>query len=476
MSARKIPNHTFSRRNVLLGTGLGVLAMPGISLARPMQEAGASLLAETTFERSLQTAYDFLDTMMDAYASGNTVRLIQSYSDQSGLLSTGFTYDNAVAIQAYLLRNGYGDLTRAEVLGNALIEAQATNFPINDGRFAQAYFVNTPDASGAYVTPAGAPFYFYGSAVGDQAWAGMALAQLYDRTKNSAYLAAAVKVANWIVANTYDTTGPGGYRFGTIINQFNQSVPSPNGKSTEHNIDVYAFFTMLAQLTHGKAANGWRWSTLAHHALVFVEAMFNPKGGFFYTGTNSDQTTINTSNIPEDVQTWSYLALLSDPYSRSLDWVTTHLATLDTPSCPNSALNSLGNISIQGETFATASLAANPQTSDPHAVWVEGSAHTADALIIRRRTVDQDTGSSPSDYAESQQLLQNIRLVQQNLGAGQTVNGMPLPPASGLVAATGNLDTGFGYSYFPNQHIGATGWYLIALQAGNPFQLGFSNV
>jgi hypothetical protein len=33
------------------------------------------------------------------------------------------------------------------------------------------------------------------------------------------------------------------------------------------------------------------------------------------------------------------------------------------------------------------------------------------------------------------------------------------------------LDTGFGYTYGPSLHIGATGWYLLGALAGNPFQL-----
>jgi len=36
-------------------------------------------------------------------------------------------------------------------------------------------------------------------------------------------LTAALLVANWIVTNTYNTLGPGGYSFGTNINQYNQS-------------------------------------------------------------------------------------------------------------------------------------------------------------------------------------------------------------------------------------------------------------
>ena len=113
----------------------------------------------------------------------------------------------------------------------------------------------------------------------------MALSQLYRRSGNSAYLTAALNVANWVVTNTYNTLGPGGYSFGTNINQFNQSVPSPNGKSTEHNIDTYAFFTMLDRLTdHGSATNGMFWKDLAAHALNFVIAMYNTTDGYFCTG------------------------------------------------------------------------------------------------------------------------------------------------------------------------------------------------
>lgn len=190
------------------------------------------------------------------------------------------------------------------------------------------------------------------------------------------YLVAALNVANWIVNNAFGPTG--GYSFGTNINSSNQSVPSPNGKSAEHNIDTYVFFTMLAKLTdNGNASSGAFWASLAQHALVFVESMFKAAGGFFYTGTNSDGVTPTTYPVPEDVQTWSYLALLSKSYGVSLDWVKTNLVTIDTPSSPNSALKGLGNIRIQGETFDTASLAANAGGgADPEAVWLEGNHHS----------------------------------------------------------------------------------------------------
>ena len=109
--------------------------------------------------------------------------------------------------------------------------------------------------------------------------------------------------------------------------------------------------------------------------------MFNTAGGFFYTGTNADQITISTSIIPEDVQTWSYLALQSEAYGVSIDWVKTNLITIDTPSSPFSALKGMGNVRVEGETFDTASLATSG--NDPEAVWLEGTAHTAAALLSR---------------------------------------------------------------------------------------------
>jgi hypothetical protein len=429
-----------------------------------------------TYETSIQKAFVFQNTMMDAYATGDTVRLIQSYSDQA-LGATAMTYDNAVSIHAYLVHGEKDDVERAQILGNGLIYAQATNFPFNDGRFAQGYYVNVPnsDGSGAYITPAAAPYYFYTSAVGDQAWAGMALAQLYRRTGQSKYLTAALKVANWIVTNTYNTLGPGGYSFGTNINQYNESVPSTNGKSTEHNIDTYAFFTMLASLTHnGKAGNGSRWSSLAQHALTFVFAMYDQADGYFYTGTEGDQITINPDPVPEDCQTWSYLALLDNRYKHTIDWALANLQTTDTASAANSNLT--GSEKITGMVFDTASLAPTITGSDPHAVWLEGTSHTVAALVARAAAGRENLPALYRSLETALLFITYCRVAQAELGAGQTVNGKTIPLGEGLVASTSVMDTGFGYTYGPSLHIGATGWFLIAALGGNPFQLGYASV
>ena len=128
----------FSRRKLFeagaaAAAGAGLAAIPGVALAQFLQDRDSELESlfpkggEERFRLSQQNAYLFLDTMMDAYAQGSTTRLSQSYSDEIGLESTAFVYDNAVEIIARLLRGSGGNLDRAKVLGNGLLYAQQTD-------------------------------------------------------------------------------------------------------------------------------------------------------------------------------------------------------------------------------------------------------------------------------------------------------------------------------------------------------------
>jgi hypothetical protein len=480
-------------------------AIPGATMARPPQESDAANIFQgdtQKFRASLQNAYQFLDIMMDAYAQGSTLRLSQSYADEINLESTAFVYDNAVEIMARLLRSQGQDLARATVLGNSLLYAQQTD-PAADGRVRQAYFVDHADANGAFITLSGFPFFFQGSATGDMAWTGMALAQLAQRTGISTYLDGAVRLCNWIFNNTFDTRGAGGYNFTFGPNQV---------KSTEHNIDVFALFTMLARLTGDTAT----WLGRADHARIFVDAMFNAAGGFFFTGTAPDGVSVNPNlsqdNNPEDVQDWSFQAFLNPAHAMSIDWCKTNLAVTDTPQAYNSDLipalnnnNLTGNIRVSGVTFASQSmrppLAENEGAESacfiapsdpfsnqpsPSAVWLEGTAHLAAALLTRRLPAASDIDGFHGDVDTARILLDNIRVAQNNLGKGQHVGGgqpfigqgkpaQAIPDGLGVLAATSELNTGFGFSFKRFLHIGATGWYAIAAQSGNPFRLGLTN-
>lgn len=454
---------TVSRRR-LIQVGLGAAATASVASAplSPVHAQSSQANASPDVRglaASLQGAYAFLDQMMDSYAQGATVRLCQSYSDQIAggtFASTAFIYDNAVLLLAYLARGRGRDVQRAIVLGNALLFAQK-NDPAGDGRFRQAYYAGV-ETGGAYVST-GLP-YFQGSAVGDVAWPGIALAQLYARTGAPAYLQGAVKAANFIVNTTRDNNAPGGFFFGN----------GQTNKSTEHNIDCYALFSMLARLT-GDA----NWHTQANYAKSFVEAMYDAPSGHFWTGT-SDPTNIFYNNSPEDVNTWSYLAFQDPAYAGTIDWVKTNLATTDTSFAFNNGWGVFGSLKIRvnGMTFASLSklgTVLGDNSVDADAVWLEGTGHLIAALLSRRLPPGQDMPGFHGDVALAESLIESCMIAQSTLGAGQTAAGKPLVQGQGLTAATSILNTGFGFNYFPYLHIGATGWYVIGTLGNNPMVL-----
>jgi len=464
--------NALSRRQMLkvgIGTAAAstLVSIPGAALAHASTgnsvAASPSAASSSPLRASIANAYTFLNQMMDAYAQGATVRLCQSYSDQiagGSFYSTAFVYDNALALLAYFSRGTADDMARARVLGNALLYIQQ-NDASADGRFRQAYFAGVPDSNGVYATPGLS--YFQGSAVGDVAWPGIALAQLYARTGVKAYLDGAVKAATFIETTTRDNANnpPGGYFFGN----------GQTNKSTEHNIDCYALFTMLARLT-GNAA----WLKSAAYAKAFVAAMFDAPSGHFWTGT-SDPTNIFYNNSPEDCQTWSYLAFQDPAYAVSIDWVKTNLATTDTSFAFNNgwANNTALKIRVNGMTFASLSklgTVLGDQSVDADAVWVEGTGHLIAALLQRHLPASSDLPGFHGDLQLASDLIDCMMLVQNtpNSFTGQTVHGIALVTGQGLPASTSILNTGFGFNYFPFFHIGATAWYLMGVQGVNPLR------
>jgi hypothetical protein len=468
MTENEISRRQLGKFGLRMAVAASVTSLPGLHLVSGAQERPADEspdIVELALASSLTKAYSFLNSMMDAYAQGATVRLSQSYTDQQGLQSTAFVYDNSLAISAHLLRSWAEDIARAIVLGQALLHAQQVD-SFGDGRVRQAYFVDQPDAQGAFVRPALFPFFFLGSAVGDMAWTGIGLAQLFHRTGDRQFLDGAVKLGQWIVTNTFDTRGAGGFNFG--VDNSNSKLLF---KSTEQNIDCVALFTMLAKLTGDGS-----WLVQAEHARTFVNAMFDSADGFFFTGTTGDGVTINSSNVPEDVQTWSFLATLDESQAPSIDWAKTNLATTDTPQTIHSRLT--GNTRVSGVSFASQSLRALAPSDQfsaapsPNAVWLEGTGHLAAALLARRLPARRDLPGFRGDVDTARLLLDNIRASQETLAKGQTVGGKPLADGEGVVAASSVLNTGFGFSFNPNRHIAATSWFALAGQAGNPFQIG----
>lgn len=360
----------------------------------------------------LDDAYSFIDTMMDMHAQGTTLRLAQSFvatpTFDGGDVS--YTYDDAVLIAALLARGTADDLARAKILGDSLVYAQDHD-PAADGRVRDSYHADP------FIKHDGTPnIATKSSYTGNIAWTGLALMQLYRATKDETYRTAAQKLAGFIVANAFDTRGKGGFTGGLTA-----SGGKLLWKSTEHNIDSYALFRML-----GDKAN-------AAHALRLVKAMWSKRGGYYVIGTGTDGKTINHDDpTPEDVQTWSFLSTGIEKHKGSIDWA-------------------LANLSATGGGFSGLSF----EVRDRSGVWFEGTAHAAAALEAR------GTGD---DLNAAQLLLNDIEIGQVS-APNADGNGIDAASKDGLKTDDN------GDVYYAALHTGATGWYCIAKQNGNPFRL-----
>jgi hypothetical protein len=75
-----------------------VLGSAAVALAATAAGLGVAAQAQATGSGPSPRGYAFLDAAMDGYPTKGSTRLAQSYTDQPGLFSSAFVYDNALAI------------------------------------------------------------------------------------------------------------------------------------------------------------------------------------------------------------------------------------------------------------------------------------------------------------------------------------------------------------------------------------------
>lgn len=352
--------------------------------------------------------------MMDKYATGSTRRLVRSF-DGGPLkgFTDAVTYDDALFVDAMLAEDSTADVARARVVGNAFLYVQAHDVA-GDGRLRAAYAPKPLRKPGDVVVDDNT------SDVGNMAWVGQALVRLYAATSDAAYLSGAQQIAQWLEANTYDTRGAGGYTGGDTARG-----KKIEWKSTEHNIDVFAFFSMLA-MESGQS----EWSSDAAWAKQFVASMWDARAGRFYVGTATDGVTPNKSFRPEDVNSWSYLAFANPLWAAAPSWDVTNLAVTRS--------------GFSGVSFCS---------GDRSGVWFEGTAHLAAALELR---------NASGDLPLAQEYLHDIAYAQSN---GPNGDGR------GIIAASKTISDCDGDKYFASLHVGATAWFILAAKEADPFLL-----
>jgi hypothetical protein len=365
-----------------------------------------------------QPSSDVTFTYLHTLATGDTPHLLDSYATTTTFDDgdTAWTYDNALALLAFLARGTDDDLAAARSLADALVYAQIHDSDFNDGRLRDAYHAEVfIREDGTVNVDRG------GSATGNMAWTVLALARAWERLGDDAYLAAAGRLGQWIFHQTHDERGAGGYTGGLA-----EGGGQFSWKATEHNADVYAAYMNLYRATSDPV-----WRERAMSAKRFLHTMWNEEGGFFWTGTTGDGVTVNPSPIPEDAQSWTLL-VLGEPerYGLGLAWVG---ATLYYETCPDCA-------AVSGYRFSDLG----------YACWPEGTAHMALAW----------QAAGEADRAE--ELLQSLRAVRLPVPG---MAGEAIPAACGTDAVTD-----YGWAYPAGvPHIGATAWYLLAELGHNPF-------
>ncbi len=353
--------------------------------------------------------------------------------------NTAFTYDNALALLAFLAEGSADGLRRARLIGNAFVYATEHDRTYVDGRLRDAYaagdialppgwtpngMVGTVPIPGYYVeaTETFVEIQQEGLSTGNNAWGMIALLALHRATGDPGYLTAALRIGEFVRGFREDQGTYQGFRGG--LDQ--PETPTPGIRpwaSAEHNLDLYAAFTALAQ-----ASGDSEWTGDAGHARQFVEAMWDDSIDCFRAGT-IDPSTRNQApgQLPVDVQAWSALAV---PAMSSL-----HPETL---TCAEQSHRTTDQ-GFTGFDF----------NEDRDGVWFEGSAQMA--LAYQR-------GGRPQDAAVLRLML------------SQAQASPPFGDGFGSAAASREgLTSGFESQFFRRLHVGATAWNVFAQLGWNPF-------
>lgn len=241
LSSMKQENQTLGEQRVVLATQLHESADKQQAIRRQLEDiqTGQKKLQETyrRLEQEGQKQSSAVsDQMFQWLKSHQNARtgLVASFEGDPSLEDAGFTYDQSLAAQVFLL---FGDQKDAAAILSFFDQHAATE--------GGAFF-------NVYETMAGSPTESM-IHVGPNVWLGIAALQYQHQNKDGAFLPLAKKIADWMIRFQDEEGGlPGG--------------PKVQWYSTEHNLDAYAFFRMMHEET-GDA----KYSSAAQRSLQWIQ-------------------------------------------------------------------------------------------------------------------------------------------------------------------------------------------------------------
>ena len=392
-------------------------------LAAPLAIASLDVRA-TGIDDVAMRACAAITSRIDAIA-GSAPVFLRSYDaptggepEQPALRTAAFVYDNSLSVIALLACGDNGEALR---IGEAIRLAAA-----NDTRLRNVYrageIKDKPLPNGWWDAQNSRwveDRYQLGTATGNVAWAGLAMLALFDATHDQRWRDAAVKLARWIVDNTRDERGSGGFTGG--IDGFDAAPTKILWKSTEHNIDLVALFD---RLDHSKALGDWK--SVESTARDFIDSQWDKTSGHFFIGTQADGVTPNRDSSGLDAQLWPQLLPHANPdWRRALNYAEHEHAV------PG------------GFDFNT----------DRDGAWIEGTAQAA--LVYRASGRDEDAAP----------LLATV--AAQFSTSGMVYATREPKITTGL--ATGASGDSADFYYYRIPHLGATAWAVLAAKSRNPF-------
>ncbi|MCX7926633.1 MAG: PilZ domain-containing protein [Candidatus Omnitrophica bacterium] len=194
--------------------------------------------------------------------------LVMSFEGDEDLSRWAFSYDQSLALQAYTL---LGDIDRARLI---------LEFYRRRAKKVKGFFVN------AYYVDDGSPVEYIMHS-GPNIWLGIGIAQFIRKTKDKTYLYLAEEIAEEIIKLQQQDEAEG-IRGGPEVSWY----------STEHNLDAYAFFNMLFQLTDKEI-----YHTQAEKVLLWLVAHTYDKKDIPIKRGKGDAT------IATDTYAWSIAAI-----------------------------------------------------------------------------------------------------------------------------------------------------------------------
>ncbi len=160
--------------------------------------------------------------------------LVASFEGDDSLNDWAFTYDQSLASQVFVI---FGEMKSAE----EILAFYANRAERSDGGYFNAYGAMDGQAIERSVR------------VGPNAWIGLAALQYEHRAQDGRFLPMARSIGDWLISVQDEE---GGLKGGPDVSWY----------STEHNLDVYAFLTLLYQETHDE-----RYQTAAANVLKWIK-------------------------------------------------------------------------------------------------------------------------------------------------------------------------------------------------------------